>query len=358
MKKTKESKITSIVRLSNNCNLACKYCYVIDKSNNLIQNEALEKIIHESATITDNVNYLWHGGEPLLAGLDTFKQICEIQDKLGEDIKITNKIQTNGILLDKKFLSFFKRKNFKIGLSLDGPEKLHDAMRVFPDGSGTHKKVMRSINLMKKMHMDFGCILILNKTNYESITQIYDFYNKEKIRFKLNPVILEINSPYGITAAEYGTALIRLYDHMKGVENGINCKTIDYLRNGVTKGCTEECTYQKDCHKHFVGFDTNGDVYPCNRFVGHKRMAMGNIHKKHLTTIFKSDKYMKLERKPKKLGCNLCYWKNICNGGCGYESYTTYGTLHSKTSFCESYKMIFEHIASREGAVMTEQMPF
>ena len=85
--------------------------------------------------------FIWHGGEPLSWGLDTFKGALAIQrslkGELGIQGVIVNKIQTNGVLIDEAWADFFKRCKFRVGVSLDGPREIHDAMRVYRSGKGS-----------------------------------------------------------------------------------------------------------------------------------------------------------------------------------------------------------------------------
>ena len=108
--------------------------------------DVLEKYIkqHISATTEDIINFSWHGGEPLLAGIDFYKKVLHLQSKYKPSGKtILNGIQTNGTLLDEKWCAFFAENNFIIGISIDGPEELHDLNRITKDGNPTWQSLCR-----------------------------------------------------------------------------------------------------------------------------------------------------------------------------------------------------------------------
>ena len=120
------------------CNLACDYCYYLDKvklygTQPVMSLNLLEKVIEDYIAVNDNeqIVFDWHGGEPLILGLDYFKKIVELQEKYKGNKCVYNTIQTNGTLLDDDFACFFKESNFLVGLSIDGPQHIHDRYRKY-----------------------------------------------------------------------------------------------------------------------------------------------------------------------------------------------------------------------------------
>jgi uncharacterized protein len=353
-------KISPIIRLTDKCNLRCKYCYVGDSNRESMHAKTLKLIISELGTVSDQLNFIWHGGEPLLAGLHTYRKIIQEQKKLSNGLQIKNRLQSNGTLINKRYIDFFKKNNFGVGVSVDGPDYLHDLNRIFPDGSGTHETIMKNIGVIRKTnpYAKTSCIAVLSKSNLKGITDVYDFFQIEGLRFKLNPIAVTKDSALGITGKEYGASLIRLYDHIVATKGTVECRTLEEFRNGVTKGSVRECFFRGECSRDFIGFDPLGNVYNCSRFASHTDTAIGNIHDMPLIELLQNEKYLTLKRNPDELGCSACYWKSICNGGCSYEAYASYGNPHRKTPFCDGHKMIFDHIAAKEGAVMTQKLPF
>ena len=108
--------------------------------------ETLEKFtkLYIEAQIHSSVNFFWIGGEPLLLGIDYYKKALEFQEKYGKGKKINNTIQTNGLLINKDWLNFFKENDFTVITTIDGPQFCHDHYRIDQSGKGTFNEVMDS----------------------------------------------------------------------------------------------------------------------------------------------------------------------------------------------------------------------
>lgn len=286
--------ITVIVKPTNACNLRCKYCYADSGKGEIMDTETLENMITKFQNEYEDIKYLWHGGEPLLAGKEFYKEALKLEKKKKKPNQtITNSIQTNGILLDD-FIDSFKKNGFSVGLSIDGPKEIHDLNRIYPDGSGSFDDVMKSVNLMKEKGLNVGAVCVLNKENIKSIDDIYDFFIKEDIGFKVNPIISDgraKNSDLSITPKEYGLALIHLFDRWFYEEKIYSFST---LKDFVEMTLFHEpitCTFT-ECQKGFISVDEKGDVYPCGRFVGDKEFLYGNINEDSMEDILKSPCYL------------------------------------------------------------------
>lgn len=322
--------------------------------------ETLKNAITALYKVNPNGRFIWHGGEPLLTGLKTFNYIMRIQKKLNTDRRIKNSVVTNGTLLTKRFIRFFKKYDYHISLSLDGPQSFHDANRIYPDGSGTYERVMHSIKLLGQEGAisNVSCLTVLNKASISNEQDIYDFFNRLGLDFKINAVSLQSGDPLSITPKEYGRAMVRLYDLQMGNPGGIKCKNIDEFREGVQHGIVRSCENKQYCFNRVRGIEPDGTAYNCTRSIVHDDIILGNINETPLSTLIANPRLLTLKRNLKESGCDECHWLHTCNGGCGYEAYTAFGTLHSKTPLCEGRKMIFDHIASKEGAVTSIHLPF
>ncbi|MBL7101114.1 MAG: radical SAM protein [Nanoarchaeota archaeon] len=156
--------LSIIAKVTENCNLACKYCYAENdqKIKCIMDDETLEKTINKCYEFSGdhkNPHFIWHGGEPLLGGLKFFKKIVKLQDKL-KPHKITNVVQSNGTLIDDKTLDFFLQNKIHVGASLDGPEEIHNKTRVYSNGKGSFKNVIKGIKKNEKRryeHRSYCC---------------------------------------------------------------------------------------------------------------------------------------------------------------------------------------------------------
>jgi uncharacterized protein len=126
----------------------------------IMSEEILERTIKEIATLQlERVEFNWHGGEPLIAGIDFYKKAKNLQQKyIGINTKIKNSIQTNGTLITEEWANFFIDHDFGVGISIDGPKKIHDSNRFYKSGEGSFSSVMRGIITLQSSKFDIYVI--------------------------------------------------------------------------------------------------------------------------------------------------------------------------------------------------------
>ena len=155
------------------CNLDCKYCFYLEKeklypekaahssvSHWAMPDDVLESYIRQyiEAQTVPVISFAFQGGEPTLLGVDYFRKVVDLQNKYADGKTIENSIQTNGVLLDDEWCAFLARNQFLVGLSLDGPERLHDRYRVDKGGEPTFNRLMRGLNLLQKHGVEFNTL--------------------------------------------------------------------------------------------------------------------------------------------------------------------------------------------------------
>ena len=157
------------------CNLDCTYCYYLEKENLYagkgrdyrMADEVLEAYIRQyiQSQPAQNVSFAWQGGEPTLLGIPFFERVIELQKKYANGRTVDNAFQTNGTLLDDAWGEFLARNRFLIGLSVDGPEEIHDVYRVDKGGKPTFSRVMRGLDILKKHGVEFNTLTVINRKN-------------------------------------------------------------------------------------------------------------------------------------------------------------------------------------------------
>ena len=166
------------------CNLNCTYCFYLEKeilypekNNFTMSGDVLESFIRQKieAHRVPQVNFAWQGGEPTLLGVDFFREVVNLQNKYKNGKKIENAFQTNGILLNDEWGEFFMENGFLIGLSIDGPEPLHNRYRLNKGGKGTFKQVMKGIEYLKKHDVRFNTLTVVQRDNSYHPLEVYHF---------------------------------------------------------------------------------------------------------------------------------------------------------------------------------------
>jgi len=159
------------------CNLGCKYCFFLSKENLYSQHESplmeestLETYIKElmEASPGPEVQVAWQGGEPMLRGLDFYKQSVLLANKYRKPHQvILHTIQTNGTLVDDEWAAFLKENNYLVGLSVDGPRELHNAYRVNKQNEGSFDEVIRGWEFLRKHNVDVNILCTVHAANVD-----------------------------------------------------------------------------------------------------------------------------------------------------------------------------------------------
>lgn len=359
----RQNKISGVMwkTVSEACNLACDYCYYSRCNGrpgkiNKIQDEVLEKFIKEYMKLTTGVApFAWQGGEPLLAGLDFFGKVVELQAKYAPDHTIiTNSIQTNGTLINKEWASFFKTYNFLVGVSIDGPKQINDARRVTRTGKGSFTAIMNGIQHLKDAGVPFNILTVIHEDNVTQASELMDFYHQNDFRYvQFIPCMdflsqdIDQAGQFLISPKQYGDFLCEAFDNW--YNNGkpdISIRFFDNILAVNLNHPAELCTLQEVCPKTVV-FEQNGDAYPCDFFI-HNDFKLGNIGDDSLEEILANpiwDDFLNMKPNlPEQ--CRQCEFLNLCHGGCPRNRMKNKDEL-SVEYFCESYRQLFKHAKKR-----------
>ena len=359
------------------CNLACDYCYYLEKSKLYTQNprhvmsdQLLERFIKEyieSQTIPQ-IMFTWHGGETLMRPLSFYKRAVELQKQYGQGRQIDNSIQTNGTLLTDEWCAFFKENNFLVGISIDGPQDFHDEYRRNKADAPSFHKVMRGIELLKKHGVEYNCMAVVNDYNADYPLEFYQFFKDIGCEFlQFTPIVERLKengpsstslasakdkeaevAPFSVSPKQWGNFLCTIFDEW--VKKDVGKIFIQIFDSTLANWVGEQpgvCTMAKTCG-HAGVMEFNGDVYSCDHFV-FPEYRLGNIYNEPLASMmysekqlkFGADKFDKLPRQCKE--CDLLF---ACNGECpknrfSYDKYGEWGLNY----LCEGYYKFFSHVA-------------
>jgi uncharacterized protein len=163
------------------CNLDCKYCYLPNRSQkgnfNLTLIPTIFENLQQSDLLGDELLWDWHAGEPLVAGLYFYQEAqLLIKQHQPKHLKVSVGMQTNASLITDEIAIFFKENNYRIGVSIDGPEELHNYNRVYRNGKGSFNEVMKGIEILQKHEVPFHVICVLSKNSLQYPREIYKFF--------------------------------------------------------------------------------------------------------------------------------------------------------------------------------------
>jgi uncharacterized protein len=340
------------------CNLDCAYCFYLDRDadpykalpERRMTDGTLEHLIDSYLFYSyPHSSFAFQGGEPTLAGVDFFRKVVEFQQRYGRNGQtVSNALQTNGILLDERWCELFREYNWLIGVSLDGPETMHDRYRYNRGGQPTWKRVMEAVNLLRKQKVEFNILCVLSDANVGNAKALYRFFRSmgvENLQFiPLAEFDADGNAlPYTITAEQYGRFLVELFDVWWPDRRRVRVRVFDNVAEALAGQTPGTCTMHESCDSYCV-VEYNGDVFPCDFFV-ERDWRLGNIHTDSWTEIARRQRRHSFASKKAvpHAECSVCEYQSICHGGCPKFRAGRRGQFEDLDYFCGAYKMIFSH---------------
>lgn len=367
------------------CNINCTYCFFLSKQalypneKNRMSRETLEEYIRQllESHRAPEVTIAWQGGEPTLMRLDFFRRAVEIANRYkrpGQTVLHT--FQTNGILLDDDWGEFFRKHNFLVGLSVDGPRDIHDAYRLDRRARGTFDRVMNGWSVLRRNEVDFNILCTVHAANEKRGLEVYRFCRDELHAEWIQFIpIVERATPKTIDIANQGwtheagrNRLLYTQEGTLVTERSVGARQYgqfmidvfeEWVRNDVASvfvqlfdvtleayfGRHLLCVHAPTCGAAPV-LEQNGDLYSCDHFVEPK-YKLGNIHEKHLLEmvaspeqlIFGSDKRDSLTAQ-----CKRCDVLPLCNGGCPKDRFSLSKDGEPGQNYlCSGLELFFTH---------------
>lgn len=355
-----ENNLTVIVKVASTCNLGCIYCYATDRLGKVLpdsymKRETLRELVRQVVSLDKSfINFIWHGGEPLLVGRGFFEAAITFQNEFKRPHqRIANSIQTNGMLLNSEWANFLKANDFSIGLSVDGPALVHDMQRRTGNNKPSFERVSAGISTLKEHQIGFGALAVVTRHSPNYINEVFDFVKKQAFQsidflpyVEFDPISQRITD-LSITPIDFAEFMNKLFDIWYELDNPlIKIRYFDNIMVALSGETPPTCTFNGNCSK-FLAIAPSGDLYHCDWFIGQKDKCFGNIWENSISSLIRSDKYMDYiaQINSPKVECQTCKWKAVCNGGCSYHR-SIQGTFQSPYYFCQSRKQIINHVNS------------
>ena len=366
------------------CNIACEYCYYLEKEKQFPQekkfkmsDEVLETYIRQLIETSleggmAEVPFAWQGGEPTMLGVDHFRKIVALQKKHTPDgVKVTNAFQTNGILLDDNWGAFLKENNFLVGISIDGPKKVHDRYRVDRQQRPTFEAVMRGLEVLQRHGVEHNALTVVNRGNGGKGKEVYKFIKSLGIDFIQFIPIAERNAASGdglaaapqvdmdpgnsvtkwsVSPRAYGKFLCDVFDTWWAHDVGKIFVQYFDVQLGLWMGMPSTlCVYAETCGNG-LAVEHDGSLYACDHYV-YPEYRLGNITETPLREMVWTDRmddFGQAKKTDLTQQCQSCQFRFACNGGCPKQRFAlSKDGEEGHNYFCESYTMFQRHAGPR-----------
>ncbi len=321
--------ISLMLKPTLSCNLNCKYCYHSDiRTSEKMSIETFEKIINKCIKY-DEIKIIWHGGEPLLMGIDFFNKCIQIQKN--SKLNIQNIIQTNLTLLNDEWIKFFIMNRFVVGTSLDGEKEIHDLNR-----NNSFDTVVNSIKKLQEKNIPISAIATITTESLSYLYENFKLFKDLNINMTFNCDISNKNIKIYEFAVRFyhdlwlGSNQSLIFEPMKKISKFIDGEFCHGCLNG------DNCVGGTNAILH------NGDVYFCGRLVNNYGY-LGNVCEQNFEFNNLLVKKYHAENENRIQKCSACEYFKMCRNGCFNNR-----DVNGKDLFCEAYKGIFKHIIIRK----------
>jgi uncharacterized protein len=365
------------------CDIACDYCFYLEKRGLFrageqfkMPDDVLAAYIRQyvESQPTPVVEFVWHGGEPTLLGVEFFRRVVELQEPFRGLKEIRNSLQTNAMRLDDEWCEFFKANDFFIGVSLDGPKDIHDRYRKDRHGEGTFDRVMAGVRMLQKHGVEFNALACVGRETAKHPLDVYRFFKDASIQYiqftpiverepdaetqaiKLwlaRPAVLgrpEPNTkvtPWTVEPEAYGDFLIAIYEEwVRKDVSSVFVMNFEWALNAWLGQGSPVCIFSRQCGRA-VALEHDGSVYACDHYV-YPEYKLGNVLAGNLGQMveasvangFGPHKETTLPRY-----CRECEVKEACWGGCPKHRFASTPDGEPGLHYlCAGYKKFFKHI--------------
>ncbi len=340
------------------CPLACKYCYNEGERQGVMPHETMRKVVAEIHSYAcahpelGGVKYLWHGGEPMVAGVGFFEEVVALQKQLAWKVPYTNGMQSNGVLMDDTWLEFLKRESFRVTFSLDGTRELNDLTRVDHKGRGSFDRIVEAYRRTRAADMETGVVLTITRHTAPHAESIYRWFATEGIPFSLLPLLNAGNTrdnldELSLLPSDYLKAWTMMYDIWLEANPYVYVTNFVHETRAVLAGRPYMCTGLANCADSTFAVEPDGSVYPCGSLTANPELRYGSLMENTLQEVMTSNVALGLRNRTHASDCLECKWFHTCHGGCMSRAHKYKGTVHVKDYFCDALFGIYDHIERR-----------
>lgn len=353
----KPIRVAAIIKVTENCNYNCDFCFYAKKHYDKAKNMTIDmckRIIRKTSDYNysngiKKSNIIFHGGEPLVRGIDFFEKIMDFEQEIMyefPDRAFDNTIQTNASIVNPNWIAFFKEYNFNVGISLDGEGDLNYHY-VDENDEQNIMDIISKYHMMDKAGINVGILSVITDRHSKNAKRFYDFIVNNEIRkIAILPCIND-DSNYTIKVEALSNFMIELFDlYFYGTYRITIREFTNVIERALGYTLVRSCANcgRMSCGT-FLTYDSQGNVFFCDKAYD-KKKAIANISQVSIEEIFDNEKYCK-ERKDcmdfYDFSCSKCKIKHLCNGSCyRNDVISSEGVITNR--FCDVYKNVYPHI--------------
>lgn len=379
LRHTDGHRVELVVKVAERCNINCSYCYMFRESQlhadkpvyikEAIYNDILdfiEKGIDEVAL--KEAVIIFHGGEPLMIGVKRFAALCDMAlARLGPHMKVTFRVQTNGMLVTEKWIEVFARYQISVGVSLDGPKQYHDVYRLDHQGRGTYDRVVTGLSRLVQAKREgrisgFGVLVVVNPDvpTGEIYRHLVDDLGVTGMNFLLpsysHDTLADPELPEKVRWSMESLLDEWESDREAGQDIHVSMLSRAYQRLGSTAYDPDLYQFQKS-KTMIASVASDGSIGPEDTLREIREDWFGVFHVKEtsLSELWLRGEEFGVDDSYESIpsACSGCTWRHLCRGGKETLRYGKARGFDNRSIYCETYQMVYERLAEirvREGS--------
>lgn len=338
---TKSSEVKALcIHICHDCNLRCRYCFADEgayhSAREFMSEQTAKRAIDFLIENSGNRRVLeadFFGGEPLMC-LPVIKNVVAYARRRGEETgkKFLFTTTTNAVLLDDEATEFFNTEMENVVLSIDGRREVHDAIRKTVNGRGSFDVVFPKIKkfvasrgdksyyvrgTFTAKNLDFSNdVMFLAESGFDSIS--------------MEPVVTDI--PDLKIGEEHLPRICEEYEvltekYLEAYRSGRGFNFFHFNIDLEGGPCLSKRVSACGAGNEYFSVVPDGGIFPCHQFAGNDKFLMGNIYDGTLNAEIRN-RFATSCLFTRK-GCEGCFAKFICSGGCSANNYNFCGDIES-----------------------------
>ena len=362
-----------ILQSTSFCNLDCSYCYLPDRDKKRFMPIDIAKLaidrVFEDDLAAENLSLVWHAGEPLVVSPDFYLEVHEYLSKYSSELSFRHHFQTNGVLIDDQWCRLFRKLDARVGISIDGPQLIHDTCRQTRNHKGSFERAFRGLQLVQDNDIDHHVISVVTKEALDSRDQMFDFF----VQNRPSSVGFNFEEMEGVNAASSLTSESRrlvglFYTELIELHNSglISSREIRGLENFFAKRFAISRNDQ-NIPLRIITVDTEGDFSTFSpelhrMEVNGRSFVFGNVRNSRYLDVF-SDEYFLAILTEILMGIDACMsqcsYFGACGGGAPSNKFFENGAFSStETVYCNfRIKELVDRFVNVDVGLLTEEKP-